>query len=121
MKDQTDTQTAELFPILEPKRRGRIPTGKAKTTAERQAAYRRRKSARGGTDNNGHKHVDWWIDYRRWSELDCLASYHGKTPLQIVEQLIDQANRDLMATMTQAQYFDYVDKKLHVTQKEQGA
>ncbi|WP_232105325.1 hypothetical protein [Aeromonas hydrophila] len=38
MKDQHDTQTADLLPIKRP--RGRPRTGKAMTQAERQAKYR---------------------------------------------------------------------------------
>jgi len=40
MKDQADTATLELIP--QPRRRGRPATGKAKSGAERQAAYRAR-------------------------------------------------------------------------------
>ncbi len=119
MKDSTDTQTAELFPIPEPKRRGRKPTGQAKTAAQRQAEYRNRKAWSGGTSNNGHKHVDWWLDFRRWSELDTLAFHYGKSPLEMVEQLIEQANNDLFRSLsTEKARFDYIDKKQHVTKKE---
>lgn len=40
-----DNNTAELPGI--PKKRGRPPTGKAKTTAERQAEFRTKKKAEG--------------------------------------------------------------------------
>jgi hypothetical protein len=43
MKDSHDKTTPDLFPLPAP--RGRPPTGTAKTTAERQAEFRRRKSA----------------------------------------------------------------------------
>ncbi|OAI19983.1 MULTISPECIES: hypothetical protein [Methylomonas] len=116
MKDQTDQQTIELFPT--PKRRGRPSTGKAKTNAERQADFRNRKAWRGGSDNNGHKLCHWWLDYRRFSELECLASYHGVTPQAMVEQLIQSADKQLISQLTQTAYFDYVDKKLHVTESK---
>lgn len=40
MKDQADTSTLELIP--QPRRRGRPVSGRAKSGAERQAAYRAR-------------------------------------------------------------------------------
>lgn len=41
MKQQGDTSTSEIFPV--PGRRGRKPTGNAKTGAERVAGYKQRK------------------------------------------------------------------------------
>lgn len=116
MKDQTDTQTTELFPLAEPKRRGRPLTGKAKTAAQRQADYRRRKYYKGGTDNLGHKHVDWWLDYRRFQELDALAFRAGKTPLEMVSDLIQQAHAQALKSMTMYEQWDFMDKKSHVTE-----
>ncbi|MDT4328329.1 hypothetical protein ACQE3D_11755 [Methylomonas sp. MS20] len=119
MKDSTDLTTVDIFPAA--KRRGRPSTGKAKTNAERQADFRNRKAWSGGSDNNGHKSCHWWLDYRRFSELECLASYHGLTPQAMVEQLIQAADKQLRGQLGERQYFDYIDKKLHVTEKEQGA
>lgn len=42
MKDRNDRATLEMIDL--PKRRGRPPTGKAKSNAARQAAYRARKA-----------------------------------------------------------------------------
>jgi hypothetical protein len=43
MKDQHDSKTLDLIPT--PAKRGRPRTGRAMTAAEKQAAYRARKSA----------------------------------------------------------------------------
>lgn len=43
MKDRNDRATLEMIDL--PKRRGRPPTGKAQSSAARQAAYRERKAA----------------------------------------------------------------------------
>lgn len=44
MKDQRDDKTLEMLPM--PKKRGRPSTGKALTTAERQARFRERQKAK---------------------------------------------------------------------------
>lgn len=44
MKDENDSQTIDMLPT--PKKRGRPPTGKAKTGAQRQAEYLARKRER---------------------------------------------------------------------------
>jgi hypothetical protein len=48
MRDPHDKKTAELPDVTQKRGRGRPPTGKAKTEAERAEAYRRRLAKDGG-------------------------------------------------------------------------
>ncbi|CAD6875861.1 hypothetical protein [Methylomonas fluvii] len=99
MKDQTDTQTTELFPVAEPKRRGRPATGKAKTAAQRQADYRNRKTWRGGTDNCGHHHLDTWIESSAMFALDRLAALDGIKRGEVLKKLLLQADDKIQAAL----------------------
>jgi hypothetical protein len=85
MKDTHDNTTAELFEL--PKKRGRTATGKAKTSAERQAAYRQKKYV----DENRDR-IDVWIKAERKCKLDELAKRNGLSLEAMLEKLIYDAD-----------------------------
>jgi len=81
MKDANDTSTAELFPV--PKKRGRPSTGKAKTSAERQARHRQKKYSEENKDN-----LNVWINTVCKHSLELSAKVHHMTVAERLEKLI---------------------------------
>lgn len=116
MKDQADRQTVEIFEVK--RGRGRPSTGKAKTSADRQALYRRRKQLAG---DNGKSNLNVWIDNSALFALRRLAAFYQKTELEILEKLIVKADEDVMGSVSSKgdnSVFDaYIDKTLRVTEK----
>lgn len=120
MKDQTDTQTIEIFPA--PKKRGRPSTGKARTGAQRQQDLRWRREH--GIGGKYERKLDLYITSQERSGLSRLASYYGKTERELLEKMISEAENSILKTLdvTSPQWHMYFDKTLHVTTKEeQGA
>lgn len=83
MKDTNDTTTAELFPV--PKKRGRPSTGKAKSSAQRQAEYREKKRKDGPL---GHSNLNVWLTLETKLSLSRLSRHKNRTPEQILQLLI---------------------------------
>jgi hypothetical protein len=59
----------------------------AKTTAERQAAYRARQ-VNGGVDGNGQKRVSLWLSTSGALALARLARRYGVTQRELVERMV---------------------------------
>lgn len=85
MKDVNDKQTADLLPT--PARRGRPVTGKALSSAEKQAAYRKRLA-----ENT----VTVTFNKGDFEQLKTLMAYHASYPddalvddLEAVERICD--------------------------------
>ncbi len=57
------------------------------TPAERQAAYRARRPF-AGTDNNGERRINTWVDTGAYLALKRLASHHGVTLRAMLEQIV---------------------------------
>ena len=90
MKDLADTVTTELFPIK--KNRGRPTTGKAKTAAERQSAYRKNKLKASKRTPNGQKNLNVWIDAGCKCDLDKLARHYEISSSEMIERLVADAH-----------------------------
>jgi len=69
---------------------------KAKTTAERQAAYRARQAS--GADD-GQKRVSLWLSTGCALALARLARRHGSTQREFVEKLVLAEDDKVLATM----------------------
>jgi hypothetical protein len=83
MKDEDDIQTTDIFPVT--KKRGRPSTGKALTSAERQAAYRKNKST---TGTLGGHNLNLWIDGGAKCALDRLCAHYGLSQTAMLESMI---------------------------------
>ncbi|MBU2835121.1 hypothetical protein HF673_04810 [Acidithiobacillus thiooxidans] len=57
------------------------------TPAERQAAYRARRPF-AGTDNNGERRINTWVNTGTALALGRLARYHGVTLRAMLEQIV---------------------------------
>lgn len=84
MIDVADTQTVDLFPAPK-KARGRPKTGQAKSNAERQSDYRRKKRRSG---DNGNYNLNVWVSSGAKFALLRLARHSVESPEQILERLI---------------------------------
>lgn len=93
MIDKNDNAPVDLFPV---KRRGRPSTGKTKTPAEYQAAYRRRKAEQGMC---GAYALNHWIDGQAKFALDRLAKHNGITISAMLEQLIINADNQILSKL----------------------
>ena len=69
---------------------------RAKTTAERQAAYRK---ARPTAGENGERHISTWVSTGAALALNRLAQHHGVTKREMLEQLIKAADGEIVATL----------------------
>jgi hypothetical protein len=87
MTDLNDAATTELTP--NPKKRGRPATGKAKTPAQRQSAYRIRKESGGEHDQ---RNLNIWIKSSSISALARLAKNEKITRVEMLEKLISKAD-----------------------------
>ncbi|SAL07556.1 hypothetical protein AWB78_08631 [Caballeronia calidae] len=70
----------------------------AKTTAQRQAAYRARR-AYAGPDGNGERRVTTWLDTSTWLALDRLARRYAVTQRAMIAQLIRAEDDRILATI----------------------
>lgn len=70
----------------------------AKTTAERQAAYRERQDS-GGVDGNGQRRVSMWLSTEAALALGRLASRYGVTQRELVENMLLAEDERILATM----------------------
>lgn len=70
----------------------------AKTTAERQAAYRERQD-RGGVDGNGQRRVSIWLSTEAALALRRLSSRYGVTQRELVENMLLAEDERILATM----------------------
>lgn len=112
MKDQTDTQTAELFPEPAPKRRGRPVTGKARTGAQRQRDLRFKK------ERANQLLLNVWVDISVISSLDRFASVHGVDRSAMLSKLLNQADDKFQRCLGigSDDWEKYLDKTLHATE-----
>lgn len=70
----------------------------AKTTAERQAAYRERQDS-GGVDGNGQRRVSMWLSTEAALALGRLASRYGVTQRELVGNMLLAEDERILATM----------------------
>jgi hypothetical protein len=70
----------------------------AKTTAERQAAYRERQDS-GGVDGNGQRRVSMWLSTEAALALRRLSSLYGVTQRELVENMLLAEDERILATM----------------------
>jgi hypothetical protein len=98
MIDANDKSTIDLF--LVKRRSGRPATGVAKSSKERQAAYRERMKKVGSSTDFGKSNVNVWIDLRAKFALERLARHSGITEAVMFEQLILQADEMVKKDMS---------------------
>jgi hypothetical protein len=65
----------------------------AQTAAQRQAAYRKRRPTAG---ENGERRLNTWISTGAALALKRLAAYQGKTQRQILEQMLLDAEGEVL-------------------------
>lgn len=70
----------------------------AKTTAERQAAYRERQDS-GGVDGNGQRRVSMWLSTEAALALRLLSSRYGVKQRELVENMLLAEDERILATM----------------------
>lgn len=70
----------------------------AKSTAERQAAYRDRQ-AHGGKDGNGQRRVSLWLSTGGALALARLACRYGVTQRELVERMVLAEDERVLATI----------------------
>lgn len=68
----------------------------ATTSAERQAAYRKRRATAG---DNGDRRLNTWLTTGASLALARLARRYGVTQREIVEQLLLSADQDVLNTL----------------------
>jgi len=68
----------------------------ANTAAQRQAAYRARRSG-AGRDGNGERQLNMWVDTEAALGLARLARRAGVTQREMVERLVAQADKEVLA------------------------
>jgi len=71
----------------------------AKTTAERQAAYRARRDT-AGVDGNGQRRVSMWLSTGAALALARLACCYGVTQRELVEKMLHAEDERVLATMS---------------------
>lgn len=105
MINSSDKATTDLFPVK--KSRGRPATGKAKTAAERQAAYRIRKN-----DYEDKKNLNIWINSGSMLELKRIAKHMNIEPAELIEKLLSKEHNKIIKTLNNNEkwnnYFDTV-------------
>lgn len=70
----------------------------AKTTAERQAAYRARQ-AHGGKEGNGQRRVSMWLSTGGALALARLACRYGVTQRELIERMVLAEDERVSATI----------------------
>ena len=83
MQDSADKSTADLLPVVRP--RGRPVTGKAKTPAQRQAAYRRNKQMNG---ESSQRTLNVWLPLTVRLACDRVAAFYGITTSEFLTNMI---------------------------------
>lgn len=71
----------------------------AKTTAERQAAYRARQPD-GGKDGNGQRRVSLWLSTGCALALVRLARRYGATQRELIERMVVAEDERVLATIS---------------------
>ncbi|MDD5707050.1 MAG: hypothetical protein PHR35_14090 [Kiritimatiellae bacterium] len=66
----------------------------AKTSAERQAAYRSRRN-----DGEGERRLNGWISVKAYLALDRLARRYGVTKREWLERMVIAADDDVLRTL----------------------
>lgn len=84
IKDTADNSTVDLFKKLP----GRPVTGNAKTSAQRQAAYRARKSMCKNKYDDGIRTISRWVKNDTYFALSRLAKHNGLTESEMLDKLI---------------------------------
>lgn len=97
MIDTADTQTVDLFPQTPKKTRGRPATGQAKSNAQRQADYRRKKRHEGGAF--GKSNLNLWISSDAKAMLDRIARHKNRTPDQVLAMLLKAEEQHIIKDM----------------------
>jgi hypothetical protein len=95
MKDTADNSTVDLFK----KRPGRPSTGVAQTSAQRQAAYRVRKSMHLDSQDDGKRTISRWVKNNTYFALSRLAKHNGLTESEMLDKLILGAQDDYLKTI----------------------
>lgn len=70
----------------------------AKTTAERQAAYRARQT-HGGKDGNGQRRVSMWLSTSGALALARLVYRYGVTQRELIERMVLAEDERVLATI----------------------
>ncbi|MDF0607207.1 hypothetical protein HZU77_016445 [Neisseriaceae bacterium TC5R-5] len=70
----------------------------AKSTAERQAAYRAKRPF-AGDDNNGERRVNFFVSTAAFCALERLAVHHGVSKKQMLETLLIAEQQKTLATL----------------------
>ncbi|WP_426111328.1 hypothetical protein [Massilia sp. PWRC2] len=83
----------------------------AKSTAERQAAYRARQSS-AGADGNGQRRVSMWLSTGAALALARLARRYGVTQRELVETMVRTEDSKVLETIAMdspewEEYFSY--------------
>ena len=105
MKEFNNTLTTE--PIPNPKKRSRPATGKAKTPAQRQSAYRIRKESGGDQDQ---RNLNIWIKSSSISALDRLAKNEKITRVEMLEKLVSKADAKCAKNAAESGKLEYWGK-----------
>ena len=79
----------------------------AKTSAERQRAYRASRNV-AGEDRNGERYLQSWISTAADCALDRLARHHGKTRKAVLQSLIIDADNLIGAGMSESDFKNYM-------------
>ena len=70
----------------------------AKTAAERQATYRKKRDC-AGRDGNGERRINTWVSTSASLGLDRLARRYGVTNKEMLENLIEIAENNILSTL----------------------
>lgn len=87
------TENQDQQAVTTKRGRGRPRADYAFTAAERQKEYRRRKSIKFG------KNLNFWVSHETEFALRRLAVYHQQTVPQIIEQLVKQADDQIIENL----------------------
>lgn len=79
----------------------------SKTTAERQADYRAKRPF-AGTDNNGERRINTWVNTGTALALERLASHYGVTKREMLERILLAEDARVMAGMDEAEREAYL-------------
>ena len=90
----------------------------AKTVAERQRDYRAR---RGEAGENGERRLNLWIPTGAAITLQRLATFHGVTKRQILEDLLLKEDTLVTKNMTQEQFDAYVFSGIRKSRQNSSA
>ena len=70
----------------------------ASTTAQRQARYRANRPI-AGTDGNGERRLNTWVDSRTYFALARLADRYGVTKREMIERLVRTEDDRILETL----------------------